>query len=142
MELLKYVLAVAVGAFMAGVGAIVFIDQRIDEKLAPQVQKIEGNVDHRNSAPSLIDGRVEAKLKPYITKTAADAAYVKEPFSERLIELQRVVDKLGQSRSGPTFDVTNPRTGGRSGQCPAGGVGGNFAVDGISRISVTCAPLR
>ena len=97
MELIKYILAVAVGAFVAGVGAITFIDGKIDLKLKPHVEKIDANTLHLNSAVTFVDSRIDTKLDSYITKAQADAAYVKEPFSERVIELQRVIDTPGST---------------------------------------------
>lgn len=45
METLKYLLALAVGAFLAGVGALTFLDTRIEDKLKPYVKTTEAQLE-------------------------------------------------------------------------------------------------
>ena len=59
--------------------------------------------------------------------------------------------ELGKTRDGTVYDVTNPIMGALKAKCPPdtfvsavsapGGVGGKYAVDGISKISIVCSAL-
>ncbi|GAB4123821.1 MAG: hypothetical protein Tsb0027_21950 [Wenzhouxiangellaceae bacterium] len=61
--MLKYILAVAVGAFTAGVSTLLFLDTRIDDKLVPYLTQNDANeiylkkIDHIEQQAEWPDGK-------------------------------------------------------------------------------------
>ena len=114
-EILKYVLAVAVGSFIAGVGTLEFMDARIQAQC-----KCQEKEDAINT------------------------------LNEQMTNVISIDIGLDNKRS---TQINGPQMGGNTDAiCPegyvvvgvraTGSVGGKYAVDGISRITVDCARLR
>jgi len=116
-----------------------------------------------------IDAKIEldAMKKNIINLKVEINEYAKEKVNNYLVEHQSKIDSLfsdikenstilnsiGKERTLSQFTILNPRMGGKKNiMCPEGsyvagmyaskGVGGSYAVDGISEIIFFCYPLK
>lgn len=116
---------------------------------------------NKRSADLAVDvKRVESELKAAegsnlgeLAKTVAALGNSKDlpALVQRIEKLEQQASTLGKARTGATFTVTNPVMGNGVANCPPGtfvssitapkGVGGRYAVDGISALKVECSPL-
>lgn len=107
--------------------------------LATQVNNIRPVVE---SSIKQIEDAGEAEAGKLTAKTDA---YLQSSVNARF-------KALGRSREGTALDVTNPFMGSLKASCPPGtfvsavsaplGVGGRYAGDGISRITVVCSAIE
>lgn len=100
--------------------------------------------DYRVDLLEMMDGPANDRLD----RIEAGLAGLRSEISDA----KSTLSGLGQNRGGDAFTIDNPRMGNPDeAKCPQGtfisrihatrGVGGKYAVDGISEIQITCSPV-
>lgn len=134
--------ALGVAAVFGLTGAVIF--SQLTSAQA-QIAELETRV---TTIKPVVDASIE-EIQKAGEAEVADLAVKTDRYLQASVE--RRFRELGRNRDGTVYDVTNPLMGALKAKCPPGtfvsgvsaptGVGGKYAGDGISKISVVCSAL-